>query len=109
MPNALERDLQKLKSRAFEFLDWAGGALERYHNTQSKLTAASQAQILPLYRWLMVPPTLWPFNIIDVLNHCLDALEQGKDIPDETALLIELLSEPPTETDPVATLGWKWC
>ncbi len=47
---------------------------------------------------MFVPPTLWPFNIQDVLTDCLSALEKGKCLNTRQRLLIDLLPEPPDET-----------
>ena len=48
-----------------------------------------------LYDWMFVPPTLWPFNIQDVLEDCLTALEKGKRLNARHRLIIDLLPEPP--------------
>src|ERR1017187_2940926 len=47
---------------------------------------------------MLVPTTLWPFNVQDVLEDCLAALEKGKCLNSQHRLLIELLPEPPDET-----------
>ncbi|MEY4482990.1 MAG: hypothetical protein RL693_442 [Verrucomicrobiota bacterium] len=98
MSEALERDIKTLESRAYNSVEWASTALERYHTVLPKLQVDARTQILPLYRWILVPPTLWPFSIVDVLNHCLDGLEEGKCLGDEELFLIHLLPESPTES-----------
>ena len=52
-----------------------------------------------------VPPTLWPFNIQDVLEDCLADLEQGKHLNPRPCLLIELLPEPPDEQSALPRLN----
>jgi hypothetical protein len=47
---------------------------------------------------MFVPPTLWPFNVQDVLEDCLAVLEKGKHLNSRHRLLIELLPDPPDET-----------
>ena len=47
---------------------------------------------------MFVPPTLWPFNIQDVLEDCLTALEKGKRLNARHRLIIDLLPEPPDES-----------
>ena len=47
---------------------------------------------------MFVPPTLWPFNVQDVLADCLAVLEKGKRLNSRQRLLVELLPEPPDET-----------
>jgi len=47
---------------------------------------------------MFVPPTLWPFNVQDVLEDCLGAREKGKHLNSRHRLLIDLLPDPPDET-----------
>ena len=98
MTTALDLDLAKLNARAFDRADWAEKALQRYHSVIEKLDAVVAQQLSGLYRWMFVPPTLWPFNVQDVLEDCLAALEQGKRLNSRHGLLIELLPDPPDET-----------
>ena len=98
MTTALDLDLEKLNARAFDRADWAEKALQRYHSVIEKLDAVVAQQLSGLYRWMFVPPTLWPFNVQDVLEDCLAALEQGKRLNSRHGLLIELLPDPPDET-----------
>ena len=98
MPTALDADLNKLKTRAFDRAEWAEKCLRRYHVLIPKLVTAVVPQLQGLYRWMFVPPTLWPFNIQDVLEDCLTVLEKGKRLNARHHLLIDLLPEPPRET-----------
>ena len=63
-----------------------------------KLNEVSAGQLRGLYDWMFIPPTLWPFNIQDVLEDCLAVLEKGKHLNSRQRLLIDLLPEPPDET-----------
>jgi hypothetical protein len=54
---------------------------------------------------MFVPPTLWPFNVQDVLADCLAVLAKGKRLNVRHRLLIELLPEPPDETICAAVAG----
>jgi len=74
-------------------LEWAEDVLRRYHSLSKPITQ----QLKPLYDWIFVPPTLWPFNLHDVLTDCLAALEKGKRLNSRQRLLIDLLPEPPGE------------
>ena len=56
-----------------------------------------EPQLRRLYDWMFVPPTLWPYNIQDVLEDCLASLEKGKRLNARQRLLIDLLPEPPDE------------
>ena len=98
MPTALDLDLKKLKARAFDRADWAEGVLRHYHASVGKLNEVVAGQLRALYDWMFVPPTLWPFNIQDVLVDCLATLEKGKCLNARQRLIIDLLPEPPDET-----------
>ena len=94
MITALNRDIEKLKARAFDRAEWAGEALLRYHAAVAKFAASTVQPLQALYQWMLVPPTLWPFNVQDVLEDCLTALEKGKPLNSRHRLLIDLLPEP---------------
>jgi hypothetical protein len=95
---ALDLDLQKLNARAFDRAGWAEGVLRRYHAATLNLNGVVAQQLRALYNWMFVPPTLWPFNVQDVLEDCLTALEKGKRLNARHRLLIDVLPEPPDET-----------
>jgi hypothetical protein len=97
MTPALDFDLKKLERRAFDRAEWAGDVLRRYHSTTPKLGKAVVQQLRGLYNWMFVPPTLWPFNIQDLLGDCLAALEKRNRLNSRHRLLIDLLPEPPNE------------
>lgn len=105
MTKALALDLQKLKARAYYRAEWAEGVLRRYHAATRNPNAEVAQQLGALYDWMFVPPTLWPFNVQDVLEDCLAALEKGKRLTVRHRLLIELLPEPPDETICAAVAG----
>jgi len=98
MTTGVDLDLQRLKARAFDRAEWAEGVLRRYHAATPNLNDAAAQQLRALYNWMFVPTTLWPFNVQDVLEDCLAALEKGKRLNSRHRLLIELLPEPPNET-----------
>jgi len=94
MTKALDLDLKKLQARAFDRAEWAGEALQRYHAAARKLDQAVVRPLRGLYQWMFVPTTLWPFNVQDVLEDCLTALEKGKRLNSRHRLLIDLLPDP---------------
>lgn len=98
MTKALEQDLKKLRARAYDRADWAHGVLRKYHAAILKLEKATTQPLRRLYLWMFIPPTLWPFNIQDVLEDCLTTLEKGKRLNSRHRLLLEFLPEPPDET-----------
>jgi hypothetical protein len=105
MTRSLDLDLKKLKARAFDRADWAEEVLRRYHAATLNLDGVVAQQLRALYNWMLVPPTLWPFNVQDVLADCLTALEKGKGLNSRQRLLIELLPETPDETICAAMAG----
>lgn len=98
MTTPLALDLKKLESRAYHITEWAEDILHRYHAVIPNLNGEAAERLRVLYHWMLVPPTLWPFNIHDVLGDCLAALEKGKRLNNRQCLLIDLLPEAPDET-----------
>jgi hypothetical protein len=98
MTKAFALDLKKLQARAFDRAEWAEEALRRYHAAIPDLNVVDARPLRALYDWMFVPPTLWPFNVQDVLEDCLAVLEKGKRLNSRHRLLIELLPEPPDES-----------
>ena len=98
MKTELTLDLERLESRAYHIAEWAEDVLRRYHSILPNLPAEAAERLRALYTWMLVPPTLWPFNVHDVLSDCLAALEKGARLNDSQCLLIDLLPEPPDET-----------
>jgi len=70
--------LKKLRVQAFDRADWAQPAIRRCHAVTARLDAATVQNLRGFYDWMFVPTTLWPFNIQDVLEDCLSALEKNK-------------------------------
>ena len=97
MKKELLRDLKKLKSRAFHAAEWSEGVIRRFHAAMPSLKDVEKDQLRRIYAWIFVPPTLWPFNVNDVLADCLSALEKGKRLNSRQRLLIDLLPAPPDE------------
>ena len=76
MTTALDLDLNRLKARAFDRAEWAEGVLRRDHAAAANLNGVVAQQLRKLYDdWMFVPPTLWPFNVQEVLE---DSLLLGK-------------------------------
>jgi hypothetical protein len=98
MMRALEFDLDKIKARAFDRAEWAEPVLRRYHAAIKAHGGAAVGQLGALYEWMFVPPSLWPFNIQDVLSDCLAALQTGKRLNSRHRLLIEFLPPAPDES-----------
>jgi len=97
MTKTLALDLKKLHARAFDRAEWAQESLRCYHAAIPQLNAVDVQSLRGLYHWMFVPPTLWPFNVQDVLEDCLAALGKRKRLNSWHLLLIDLLPEPPDE------------
>ena len=97
MKSRLTLDLERLKSRAYHRAEWAEGTLRHYHSARQNLKKVVEPDLRLLYDWMFVPPTLWPYNVQDVLEDCLTTLEKGKRLNARQRLLIDLLPEPPDD------------
>ena len=109
MKSRLALDLARLKSFAYYRAKWAEPALRRYHSIRRTCVLDVESMLRPLYEWMFIPPTLWPFNVQDVLEDCLGAFEKSKRLTARQHLLIDLLPVPPSE-DICATVAeheWK--
>ncbi len=98
MGKALDNDLKQLQNRAFDRPEWAAPTLRRYHSAIGKIAPLRAQTLTPLYEWMFVPPSLWPFNIQDVLDDFLTTLAKGKSLNSRQRLLIELLPPAPNKT-----------
>lgn len=93
----LECDLKKLADRAYYAADWSAGTLRRYHAMVLALHGEDATRLRHLRDWLLVPITVWPCNVLDALNACLDRLEHGKRLNRWQRLLADLLPPPPRD------------
>ena len=93
--STLEADLQLLGSRAYGVAVWAEPVLRRYHALTARGTAADEALLARLHEWILVPLTLWPFSMTDLMAECLRLLEKGKPLSPRLRLIIELLPPVP--------------
>ena len=97
MKTTLDLDLDKLRGQAFDRLDWGEPALRRYHAALPKLDAGTVLPLQRLYQWVLVPTTLWPFDVQSVLLDCLTVLESGKLLDSRLRLLLDILPEAPDD------------
>lgn len=96
-PSTLEADLKLLGSRAYDVASWAEAPLRRYHAVAPSLKGVQAGLMQRLHAWSLVPLTLWPFSITDLMAACLDILEKGRPLGRQLCLIIELLPETPDE------------
>ncbi len=95
--DALAHDLTKMRIRAYHMREWTQSLIRRYHTLALAGTPLDTAAVRAFYTWLFVPPTLWPFNVLDVLAGCLDVLAAGEGLPARLVLLAGLLPPVPSE------------
>ena len=96
-PKQLQADLAKLDTLAYDRRAYSEDDLIRYHALLSKKGKKALALIDSLYRWMLIPVTLWPINIQPVFQTCLDIIGKGKSLDKEMLHLLSLLPDPPSE------------
>lgn len=89
--------MKQLDALAFNRREWSEPQIGRYHEIRREKGAAAVKAIDPLYRWMFVPITLWPFNIHHVFITCLERISAGKSLDKEVQLLLEILPAPPSD------------
>lgn len=95
MASRLQLDLKRLDALAFHRRAWHEPVIRRYHDLQRNRGGEIIQALQPLYEWMFVPLTLWPFNIHDVFASCLELSAKGKPLDKQTSLLLEVLPAPP--------------
>jgi hypothetical protein len=94
----LQYDLELMRPRAYGTAEWVLPVLERYHKSKERFTKEVRPSLEKAHDWLLVPLTLWPFSMTDLLNACLDAFEQASRLSDTQRLVIDLIPDPPNES-----------
>ncbi len=94
---ALQEDLSRLQPRAYGVANWAGDALRRYHACAPQLSGRDASLLACLHEWILVPLTLWPFSMVDLLSECLSIVEKGKPLTARLRLIIDMLPQVPDE------------
>jgi len=91
----VEADLNTLGTRAYGVVDWVESTLRLYHDLRPSLVTNDASLMARLHAWLLVPITLWPFDMIGLFHGCLLRLQSGAGLEDDVKLVIELLPEVP--------------
>jgi hypothetical protein len=97
MNTPLESDLVLLSQRAFGVIDWVGAVLRRYHEAPAPADNSTRQRLEKLRSWLLVPPSLWPFDVAVLLKDSLTHLERELSLASNLALLIDILPQCPSE------------
>lgn len=93
--SSLEQDLQCLDSRAYGPRQWSETVLRAYHRASPSLEGLDGDRLRKLHDWVMVPLTLWPLEMCDLLRDALKSWRATKALTDQQRLLVDLLPEPP--------------
>ena len=89
-----DADFACLASQAYGRVEWSGSLLRRCHSLKRRDEERFKA-IEPLYRWLLVPISLWPFDIQKVLAAALK--ERVTTSRSVFSLLLDVLPPTPDE------------
>ena len=96
-PSSLKSDLQSLTARAYSPHQWSEDVLRRYHRVAKSYNGSDRGRLYKLHDWVLVPITLWPLEMCDVLSDALDTWKASKALTERQRLLIDLLPEPPDQ------------
>ncbi|MDP1589621.1 MAG: hypothetical protein Q8M07_17845 [Prosthecobacter sp.] len=96
MPS-LKADLQRLDERAYSSRHGSEEALRAFHRVAKKLRGVDGDRLWKLHEWILVPITLWPFEVCDVMLEALDEWKKHVALGERLRLLIDLLPDPPDE------------
>ena len=97
MKSSLGKDLKRLGALAYHRLESGGPRIRRYHKIRREKGAGAARSVAPLYQWMFVPLTLWPFNIEQVFDAGMDRVSAGKALDKEMRFLMEILPAPPSD------------
>lgn len=99
--NAIDDDLRCLAGQAYHRLDWGRPLIERYYALVDEGASLPEAVDL-LRRWFLVPITLWPVHVGQLLDNALEQLAEGRGLDESLLLATRLLPEFPGEAAMVA-------
>jgi hypothetical protein len=94
---SLKADLQRLDERAYSPREWSEEVLRAFHRVAKTLRGVDGDRLWKLHGWILVPITLWPFEVCDVMREALDEWKKHVALGERLRLLIDLLPEPPDE------------
>jgi hypothetical protein len=94
---SLKADLQRLDERAYSSRHGSEEALRAFHRVAKTLRGVDRDRLWKLHEWILVPITLWPFEVCDVMLEALDEWKKQAALGERQRLLIDLLPDPPDE------------
>lgn len=95
--STLESDLHTLTSRAYGVVDWVQETLPLYHELLPLIAEPDATRMRCLHEWLLVPITLWPFDLIALLHQSLTQFRESGVLSEHARLIIDLLPEVPDQ------------
>ncbi|MEO8427198.1 MAG: hypothetical protein ABI651_08810 [Verrucomicrobiota bacterium] len=93
MNRALSETLLRQSKLAFRRVRPGATLIRRFHSLPK--TIRGDADLQRLSTWLVVPFSLWPIDIIGLVEHLIKLAEKGKRPTPEIRALIALLGNPP--------------
>jgi hypothetical protein len=95
--STLKHDLTVLSGRAHCVLEWAEPVLRQYYQAKTSFKGEDGGRLHKLHDWIMVPLTLWPLEICDLMRDSLVHWQAHAVLSEQQRLVIDLLPEPPDE------------
>ncbi len=94
----LKRDLAVLSGRAYHAEECSEPVLKQYHRAKRSLRGEDGERLRKLHDWVLVPLTLWPFEVRDLLRESLAQRDSQKVLSEQQRLVIDLLPAPPDQS-----------
>src|SRR5687767_783141 len=88
-------DLARHSKLAFRRMKAGTPLIERFHALPK--SCHDNEALRRSYEWLLVPMSLWPVDVIGLMNHLLEAFEAGKKPSDAVVRLTKLIGQAPAE------------
>lgn len=92
---SLKRDLKLLSARAYYAIRWTEPVLREYHQARQSLRGEDAERLRKLHAWILVPLTLWPLEMCDLMRDALARLRSHGHLHKQQQLVIDLLPDPP--------------
>jgi hypothetical protein len=89
-------DLARHSKLAFRRMKAGAQLIERFHALPNR--CHDDEALCGLYEWLLVPLSLWPVDVIGLMDQVLEAFEQGKKPGDDLVRLTKMIGHAPIET-----------
>lgn len=88
-----QSDLQRLRELAFRRMSECSSVVDKFYKAPKRVR--QNAYLRPLYEWMFVPFSLWPFDISGTVSSLIDQLSGNGQIDADSTFLLKLLGELP--------------